>query len=370
MGYRYMTHKFDVIIFALEPLDGRYTKQWYDAIPALLEKHSMVMGLDKEVVTVVGEQRSETTTAGAFLNFTDTNYWKSTQLCDFINLVEAGNIADDAVILFTDFWNPVITQVAYMRDLLDKDWKLHSIAHAGAYDPSDILGYKMRKPWPEHAERSWFYACDVTYFASNFHRDMFLKNLDIPTKYHSRAILSGQPHDAIIGHMIGVPIPAIKTRDVIWPHRYNADKQPEIVEDLAKDFDITITQHHNFTKSEYYNVLADTKVMFSCALHENLGISVMEGVLVGAIPLLPDRCSYAEMYLDDFKYPSEWTENFDSFIKNRDKLADRLNKMIAHPESFAQAMAKQKQILISNYLTSNIMIDSVLGSSNNKGQTV
>lgn len=361
----YMTT--DVWVFPLEPLDNRYTKQWYDEIPRLLQERLDLT--NHTCYQAVGQQMSDTTTSGAFLDFADTNYWKSTQLADFVKGMQAGHVSDDAVILFTDFWNPVITQIAYMRDLLDKDWKLHSIAHAGAYDPSDILGYKMRKPWPEHAERSWFYACDVTYFASNFHRDMFLRNLNIPSEYHHRAVLSGQPHNAIIEKMETISNNSCKPIDIIWPHRYNADKQPDIIEDLTSDFDIMITQKHQFSKDEYYTVLADSKVIFSCALHENLGISVMEGVLVGAIPLLPDRCSYAEMYLDEFKYPSEWTENFDSYIKNRDKLTERLNSMIQDPDAYQEAMHKQKQILISNYLTSDIMIDR-LTSSSNKGQTV
>ena len=57
------------------------------------------------------------------------------------------------------------------------------------------------------------------------------------------------------------------------------------------------------TKDEYHNILGEAKIVFSANLQETLGISAYEGALVGAIPMVPDRLSYTEMYDDDFKYP-------------------------------------------------------------------
>jgi hypothetical protein len=163
--------------------------------------------------------------------------------------------------------------------------------------------------------------------------------------------------------MSSIKEPENKSRQVIWPHRYNEDKQPEIAEELANDFDMVITQKLNLSKDEFYRTMADTKVLFSCALHENLGISVMEGVLIGAIPLLPDRCSYAEMYLPEFKYPSIWTESYENFITYRPQLVNRLNSILDDPTAYAELMQRQKDILISNYLSADVMIDRLTGSS-------
>ena len=350
-----------VVIFALEPLDSRYTKQWLTGIPALIDAERDRCS-QAQTLTIMGKQRETTVTDGAFLNFSDTHYWKSSQVCQFIEYLDSGLIGDDDTILFTDFWNPALIQIAYMRDLLGKNWKIHGIAHAGAYDPSDILGLKMRPEWPHDFERSLFMASDVTYFATDFHRKMFLQNLNIPVEYIDRAVLSGQPHNEILDRMNDIEIPENKSERVIWPHRYNEDKQPEIAEALAEDFNMVITQKHNFSKDEFYDVLADTRVLFSCALHENLGISVMEGVLLDVIPLLPDRCSYAEMYLPEFKYPSEWTESYANFIAFRPQLEDRLNTMVQYPERFSTLMERQKEILKSNYLTADEMIARLTGS--------
>lgn len=346
--------KPNIWIFSLEPLDSRYTQQWYTAIPNAIAKAA---GDDFNVVQVNGVQNTAKVTNGAFLNFSDTNYWKSSQLCNFVDLFNSGKTTVNDRFLFTDTWNPCITQIAYMRDLMDQNWELHGIWHAGAYDPSDILGYKMQKPWPWDAERSWFYSCDYNYYATDFHRNMFIKNLDIHPDHWYRAETAGQPHYEIVNSLSKYSDP-VKSDDniVMWPHRYNQDKQPEIAHDLESAFNVIITQKHSFSKTEYYDKLSQSRVIFSCSLHENLGLSVAEGALVGAIPVVPDRCSYKEMYLDEFKYPSEWTENYQAYLDNKSNLVDFINDKIVNYEAHKPLLAKQRDILINNYLTAPKMI--------------
>lgn len=349
--------KPNIWIFSLEPLDSRYTKQWHTNIPEIL---SAAAGDRFNVRQVDGVQRVAKVTNGAFLNFSDTNYWKSSQLCNFVELLDAGETTPSDKFLFTDAWNPCITQIAYMRDLLDQKWELHGIWHAGAYDPSDILGYKMQKPWPWKAESSWFYSLDYNYYASNFHKDMFLKNLAIAPEYHHRAIRSGQPHGEIIESMKKYSrVKKSSDNLIMWPHRFNADKQPEIAVDLGNTFNMVITQKLNLTKDEYYAKLAESKIMFSCALHENLGISVMEGVLAGVIPVLPDRCSYKEMYLPQFKYPSEWTESVDAYHKHKDDLIKFINHRIQFRDQYMHLLQDQHDLLMEHYLTAKVMVEKI-----------
>jgi hypothetical protein len=343
----------------LEPLDSRYTAQWSQTIPKIL---SDAANNKFNVIQIEGYQRHKDTTPGAFLNFTDTNYWKSSQLINFLDRFEKQETTKYDKFLFTDAWNPSITQIAYIRDLMDQEWEIHSIWHSGAYDPSDILGLKMSKPWCWMAEKSWFYASDRNYFATNFHKDMFLRNLDIDPAHHNKAMRSGQPHDPIVS-MCAQHQTVVKNRSLIWPHRYNADKQPDIVEDLALklDAEVVITQKLNLSKSDYYQTLGRSRILFSCSLHENLGISVMEGVLAGVIPVLPDRCSYAEMYLPEFLYPSHWTESFESYAANLEKILAFIQERLDHPEKFQAALSKQQKILEEHYLNASVMIHEILG---------
>lgn len=348
-------------IIPIEPIDQRYTKQWYDNIPKTLAARIGVEGLDYQIATIDGEDFApEQRTEGAFLDFGATNVYKSTQTTTVSKMFSNGKVKAGDKFLITDAWNFIITPIKYMSDLLDIPVEIHSIWHAGAYDPSDILGYKMSKPWPWLQEQSWFMSSDYNYFATNSHKNMFLKNLDIPEKYEGKAIRSGQPHELIIEPLLNRQ-GGTKTNKVMWPHRYNADKQPDIAEDLNNDFDMVITQKMDLDKDAYYDVMATSKVIFSCALHENLGISVMEAVLTGAIPVLPDRCSYAEMYLPEFKYPSEWTENYDSYVRNKDNLVAFIQERIDNYDEYAELVNKQQNILMDGYLNATVMVDKLLG---------
>jgi hypothetical protein len=148
---------------------------------------------------------------------------------------------------------------------------------------------------------------------------------------------------------------------MIWPHRYNADKQPDIVEHLQLQIygKTLITQKMNLSKDAYYQTMGQCKVLFSCSLHENLGISVMEGVLAGVIPVLPDRCSYSEMYLPEFKYPSIWTESWSNYLAYQLPLAEFINERIRNYTKYLPALMEQKAILIKDYLQPTVMVNQL-----------
>jgi len=334
-----------VWIVPIEPIDQRYTKQWYDNIPEDLRKLNVAI---RNVDGLINEGTQ--TTQGAFLNFAFTNAYKAAQIQAIALAFQHGEVKSGDKFLVTDAWNFAITSIRYMSDLLDVPVEIHGIWHAGNYDPSDILGMKMTGSWAPHVERSWFHACDYNYFATEFHKNMFLKNLQIEETHHAKAVRSGQPHQAIV-------LPLLKYASypkkdvVIWPHRYNADKQPAIAEQL----DMVITQKMNLNKNDYYSLLGSAKAMFSCALHENLGISMMEGCLAGAIPIVPDRCSYAEMYSKKFKYPSEWTSSLDNFEKYKHLVIDFIHDKVVNYNEYYDDLEAQRGVLIQQYLTPTIM---------------
>lgn len=350
-----------IYIVPIEPIDARYTKQWYENIPKILEHAIADQKLECRVVTIDGVSIPAGTTTGAFLDFGATNVYKASQTEAISRMFSNGEVRPGDRFLVTDAWNFVVTAIRYMSDLLEIPVEIHGIWHAGAYDPTDILGYKMQKPWPHHQERAWFHACDYNYYATDFHKDMFLRNLEIPAEFHHKAVRSGQPHTPLITEC-GTRWSEHKQHVMIWPHRYNADKQPEIVEDLSSHVfaDILITQKMRLSKADYYTALSKCSVLFSCSLHENLGISVMEGVLSGVIPVLPDRCSYSEMYLPEFLYPSIWTKDFDSYVRHRELLSEFINDRIVNRERYMPAMLKQREILIDRYLRPTVMVEHLL----------
>lgn len=334
-------------IVPIEPIDQRYTKQWYDNIPRDLDK----LGIPNRTI---GDPVNSDTTSGAFLNFAFTNKYKANQIRQISDLFSMGTVKPGDKFLVTDAWNFAITSIRYMSDLLDVPVEIHGIWHAGHYDPSDILGMKMGD-WAVNQEIAWYNACDYNYFATDFHKNMFIKNLGVDAK---KAVRSGQPHSQILMSLFS-HLNNDKKDMVMWPHRYNSDKQPEIAEDIAKTIDVCITQKMSLSKEEYYSTLGTAKAIFSCSLHENLGISMMEGCLAGAIPIVPDRCSYSEMYLKDFKYPSVWTNNYENYLTYKNELLDFIQDKVVNYNSYQDALEHQRGILVERYTNAHIMYNKL-----------
>ena len=350
-------------IFSLECLETRYTKQWHEHVPKLLKQHA---GDRFNIVQVDGVQKDTQLTPGAFLNFSDTNYWKSSQLCNFLDHHNRGETSTNDHILFTDFWNPTVIQLKYMKELLGLNWTLHGLAHAGSYDKEDFLGRLIGDaPWVRHAEKSFFHAFDHTYFATDFHIDMFCKNLfecrrhDIQEFNPEKIIRSGWPMEYMAETF--APYKGMKKRDLIlFPHRIAPEKQVEIFRDLAThlpQYEFIVCQDQQLSKHEYHTLLGEAKLVFSANLQETLGISWYEGAIVGAIPMVPDRLSYKEMAFNIFKYPSKWTESFDDYQLHRTDICNKVIRYIDNYDQFLPALNTQLEVLNGRFFSAGNLLN-------------
>lgn len=343
----------NIFILSLEPLDTRYTAQWYNHLPLVLQEY------DKSVtiVSVPGEKVSDETTKGAFLNFFDTNLWKNTQINKLIDLFKKGEIKEGDKILFPDAWHTGIIQVKYISELLEIPVEIHSIWHAGSYDPNDFLGRKVKdKKWSYSFEKSIFYASDYNYFATIYHHDLFKDQLLVFNDLkHKRAQVTGLPFEFLFEDL--KPYSELEKENIIlFPHRISIEKQPEIFRDLATHFpeyQFIFCQDKKLTKHEYHTLLGKSKFMFSSNLQETLGIGAIESIICNTVPILPDRLSYSEMYDEYFKYPSNYTKNLDSYIENKNKLIETISYFIKDYEknlfSVKEKLSLQKQKLYNEF---------------------
>jgi hypothetical protein len=149
---------------------------------------------------------------------------------------------------------------------------------------------------------------------------------------------------------------------ILFPHRIAPEKQVEIFRDLAThlpQYEFVVCQDQQLTKDEYHRLLGEAKMVFSWSLQETLGIGCYEGALVGAIPLVPDRLSYHEMYYNDFKYPSEWTESWASYEANRKKLCHGIIKFMTNYDQMGKYVNKQAEDLSTYFFTAHNLLEMV-----------
>jgi hypothetical protein len=256
-----------------------------------------------------------------------------------------------------------------MSELLDIPVTTHGLWHAGSYDPQDFLGRLVGdKPWVRHAEKSFYHAFDHNYFATDFHIDMFCLNLlRTSSGFYKDWINSGkivrtgwpmEYMDNILTTYKGMP----KRELILFPHRIAPEKQVEIFKDLAKQlpqYEFVVCQDQQLSKDEYHTLLGQSKIVFSANLQETLGISCYEGTLVDAIPMVPDRLSYSEMYHEGFKYPSEWTESFEKYEAYRDHLRHHIVTTMTHYDKRVEQVQTQAENLTEQFFSAGKLIEHI-----------
>jgi hypothetical protein len=257
-----------------------------------------------------------------------------------------------------------------MSELLGIPVTTHGLWHAGSYDPQDFLGRLVGdKPWVRYAEKSFFHAFDHNYFATDFHIEMFglnLLSLDKKTTNYryvtdKKIIRTGWPMEYMDGTLTAYK--NMPKRDLIlFPHRIAPEKQVEIFRDLKEhlpQYEFVVCQDQQLTKNEYHNLLGEAKIIFSANLQETLGISCYEGALVDAIPMVPDRLSYTEMYYNAFKYPSHWTESFEAYKAYRPELCGKIMQYMNNYDQFKFQIRKQAKDLTDNFFSAPTLLGNI-----------
>jgi hypothetical protein len=149
---------------------------------------------------------------------------------------------------------------------------------------------------------------------------------------------------------------------ILFPHRIAPEKQVEIFRDLKEQlpqYEFVICQEQQLTKNEYHNLLGEAKLVFSANLQETLGISWYEGAVVDAIPMVPDRLSYSEMAMSEFKYPSEWTESFEAYSTHRHLVVNRIVNYMENYEKFLPRLNTQVDVLHENFFSCNNLLKNL-----------
>ena len=362
----------NVFLIDLEAVETRYTGQWKTHVPTLLRK----AGHNVQIISGPTDIPTATT-PGAFLNFGGTNIYKSAQVEQMGRLFCSGSVHPGDHFIFTDAWHPGIINLKYMSELLGIPVTTHGLWHAGSYDPQDFLGRLVgNKPWVRHAEKSFFHAFDYNYFATQFHIEMFYTNLlnDYPTEnpwfeedladlragtLTDKIVRTGWPME-YMDDTLTVYKNMPKRDLILFPHRIAPEKQVEIFRDLATNlpqYEFVVCQDQQLTKNEYHNLLGEAKMVFSANLQETLGISCYEGAVVDAIPMVPDRLSYTEMYYEGFKYPSPWTESFEAYTYHRAELCSKIMEHMDNYTTRIPQIRKQAKDLHDYFFSATVLLE-------------
>jgi len=315
----------------LENHDTRYGRQLRENVPQQFLAAAKAAGKPNvSVQAIVGAVGDVQPTSGAFVDFPATSMFKFSQALQIFKLFDDGKICPGDTFFFQDGWNPTILQLRLLSEMTGIPVRIVVLWHAGSYDPFDLLSQKIAdKLWSISLEKSLFHAVDFSCFATNFSRRLFIDGVQPATSDSARRC--GFPMEYLTEQL--EPYASLKKRNlVVFPHRLSFEKQPEIFRDLARefpDYEFRICQEERLTKNEYHTLLGESAAVFSASLQETLGIGVFEGMCCGAMPILPDRLSYSEMYDQRWRYRSEWTADFDAYLRHKSELVAFIRELLA-----------------------------------------
>ena len=326
--------------FPIEPIPERYSLQWDGWFNLEFDR------LKVDWLTIHPPFGSlQLVRTGEYLDVLETHRSKFDQLRQLFGLYWFDDGAhaprDGDVLFFHDIWFPGLEALFYVRDALKRDFKICGCLHAGAYDPHDFKFQNRMQRWARDLENCWFKEVDAIFVATYFHKDLVdaSRSTGLTTFEHSEF------HQTNV-HVTGFPMyikpeSPEKQNIIVFPHRLAPEKQPEIFDylaEVAKDFlplpgwTFVKTKKVAVTKLEYYNTLRYSKIAFSSAQQETWGIAMQEAVMLGCVPLVPDRLAYRELYPSVFRYVSgrnmedkliEFANNYDAVIESTDYLSLR-----------------------------------------------
>ena len=308
----------NLFVVPIEPIEERYSTQWLKWFKKELEQADVF----KSVIYVDPKPISEEISNGEFLDVTGTNYYKASQLQILMTYLHTGAIQKGDIIFFLDYWFPGVEMLAYVRDGMNLGFKIAGCLHAGTWDPEDFLSHKGMERWARNVEQSWLDIADLIFVATDFHRHLIRSARDVTP---GKIKVTGFPlYEETINPNGYHPGDQRKTLTVVFPHRLAPEKDPELFDALkqewrresnqgnfpnVKSFKFIKTKDNYQGKANYYDILKSSIFAISFAKQETWGIAMQEAVLCGCIPIVPDRLSYSELYLDCFKYTAQLGAN-------------------------------------------------------------
>ena len=359
----------------IEPYEERYTKQLDDWVTEKLEKK----GIKYQKVTVSGFNSPTTVNRGQVLDAIGRPAWCLQQTQTLLKAMASGQIQKGDKIFTMDIWQFGLETVAYASQQLGLDLEFYGFNCAGSFEWYDFINLTGIGKWGQHLERAWFEFYTKVFFASEKLRNMaFNANMFTDKR---KAVITGLAFNSkYVLDTVRMPSndkafsPLHKSKTVIFPHRYDFEKNPDVFCDVVEklsdqgiNFAITtgrksitgtanykralklqeekkLTIYTDLPKTQYYQLLLNSMIVFSSAKQDTIGNCILESITLGCTPVvntgvsyeefLPKKYIYTDGCIDEacnliLKYINEPSNAF-SYIKRYDKSIDNMLKEMGY----------------------------------------
>ena len=321
-----------IFYMGLEPYEGRYTLQLQDWTERAYKKR----GVEYVVVPGTTIDDSKAIVTGQVLDAHGRSYFGMSQMMNLVQMMKAGEIKKDDAIFFEDMFQPGMESLPYILQQSPEEYrpKIYLRCLAQAIDPDDFVHVWGMAKWMSLYEQMCNEIPNVNILATNEEMVAHMRIANWKAPIYNISGLSFGKTEVQSRVPIRKPFEERKMR-VIFGARWDQEKQPGFFMDMIRhwkhntkllpevEFAIccggplrsnnkvyvdqarmmekegTLKIYENLKKNEYYDILADSRVLFNCALQDWVSNTVSEADAMGCNVLFPAYRSFPETFAND-----------------------------------------------------------------------
>ena len=319
-----------IFYMGLEPYEGRYTLQLQEWTERAFKKR----GVNYVVVPGTTIDNSKAIVTGQVLDAHGRSYFGMSQIMNLVKMMKAGEVTSDDVVFFEDMFQPGMESLPYIMQQSPAEYrpKVWIRCLAQAIDPDDFIHVWGMSKWMSlYEEMCNEFVTGVLATNEEMVAHMKIANWKAPV-YNISGLSFGKEE-------VQSRVPDRKpfeerTMRVIFGARWDQEKQPGFFMDMIEHWNAnkrlplvefcicvggplrsnnkvyvdrarlmekegTLTIYENLKKNQYYNILADSRVLFNCALQDWTSNTVSEADSLGTNVLFPAYRTFPEVFAND-----------------------------------------------------------------------
>ena len=318
-----------IFYMGLEPYEGRYTLQLTD----WAERAFKNRGIEYVIVPGTTIDNSKAIVTGQVLDAHGRSYFGMSQLMNLVKMMKAGEITSDDAIFFEDMFQPGMESLPYILQQSPERYrpKIFLRCLAQAIDPDDFVHVWGMSKWMSLYEEMCNEIPNVHILATNEEMvaHMRIANWRAPI-YNISGLSFGKQE--VLSRVKSIKPFEQRTKRVCFAARFDQEKQPDFFMDLIQrvrrqdpsiEFAVfaggplrsnneryltrareleskgDLKIYENLKKDQYYELLADSRVLFNCALQDWVSNTVSEADTLGCNVLYPAYRSFPETFAND-----------------------------------------------------------------------
>jgi len=319
-----------IFYMGLEPYEGRYILQLTD----WTERAFKERGIDYVIVPGTTIDDSKAIVTGQVLDAHGRSYFGMSQIMNLVKMMKAGEITSDDIIFFEDMFQPGMESLPYILNQSPVEYrpKVWIRCLAQSIDPDDFIHVWGMSKWMSLYEAMCNeFVTGILATNEEMVAHMKVANWKAPI-YNISGLSFGK--EEVQSRIKDVKPFEERTMRVIFGARWDQEKQPGFFMDMIEhwqqnkklppvEFCIcvggplrsnnkiyvdrarlmekegTLTIYENLKKNQYYNILADSRVLFNCALQDWTSNTVSEADTLGCNVLFPAYRTFPEVFAND-----------------------------------------------------------------------